>query len=139
MGRYRILAGSHKGPDISGNVVEIQAARQGRVANDIIETEQDLESLNGPPGFSRKFERLHDGANDEESLEREINERKAKLDKLRGAKTVPAAQPKSMGDKNLDKMSDKELQAFADSSEIDLGKAATKAEMIAVIKKAMGS
>lgn len=130
--RYRVLQGSHTGPDKDGNVREIVAG-DGKNGGDVIETRQNLLELNGPAGFSPKFALVDEApADDEAGLERAIADAQKRLAELRGGKAAQAA----AGMPDLDKMSEKELRDFAEDSEIDVEKLKTKAELIAAVKKA---
>ena len=127
--KYRVLAGSHVGPDIHGKVLEIRAGIDG---HDVIETEQNLLELNGPRGFSPKFQLVNEEVlpTDRASLLREKERIEKQLAALGTAQTPAPPQP-------IDKMSEKELREYADDNEIDLAACKTRDAMVAAIKKAM--
>lgn len=154
MPKFRLLAGSHVGPDMTG-------AEKYWSQGEVIETLQDLTLLNGR-GVGPKFARLQDeGPVTEEGLIAERDRINQQLADLAKARTVPTA-PKTpvqlaaeQGFKSdppskaptskaemmahFSKMSQAELKEHCENEEIPMGNATTKEQILAVLKKFHGA
>ena len=150
--RFRLLHGTHKtepvfklqqngemakvgdGMTYVGKHPNIPYTMEAGYKGDIIETDLNLSAMFDQKGAIPKFQDITRGdvgdVDTEESLLREIEERKAKLATMKGGK--PA-----FGTDTLDGMTVDELKKMAAEEEIDLGKAKTQPEILAIVKKAM--
>jgi hypothetical protein len=130
MAKYRLLRGSHHETKWvqqgSEQVDEGTTYHKG----DLIETDDDLLKYNSGDARSPKFERVLEGTEQVpdtvEALEVERSRIEQRIAELKGK---PASDP-------LEDMTVADLRALADSEEIDLGEARTKAQIIEAIRQA---
>lgn len=164
--KFRLLAGKHtdrEGPPDKRGIPQLRVFRQGQV----IETEKDLDALfNHQTIQKKKFEKVDDAiaastpeyrislstpltgvdAAQATLVRSQLEQPKPKPSQTTVSPTHGPApnlpnqstQPKSQVPDTLDSMSDKELDAFAASEEIDLSKARSKQDKIKAIRAAMG-
>lgn len=124
--RFKVLFGHHAHNYGTDENPDIVVYRQG----DEFDSDTELDRRFNAPG-TMKFQRMQKVEDDTEEsldlLEQQLKERRAKL---KSKKAKKAETP----DDGLDKMTMVQLQELAQDNDIDLGKAKSKEEIIAVIR-----